>query len=92
MKLFELKNDNKKDNQPKLEEWEKIKKALEEKNLDNLDDDKKILLFKFFNNETKTVHTEILTEESYNYLISEKNKALDEISKYYKDFFAKRYF
>ena len=50
-KLFKLENTQKNEKfiLSKFEEWENIKKKIEEKNIDNLDDNIKIKLFKYLN-------------------------------------------
>ena len=72
----------------KFKEWEDIEKNLQEKNFDIKDDNIKIRLFIFFNNEeNKESHKEILHEESYKFLLEKKSEAEEIIINYYKTFY-----
>ena len=89
-KLFKLENTQKNEKfiLSKFEEWENIKKKIEEKNIDNLDDNIKIKLFKYFNiNNEKKKNIEILKEEDYEYLEKKKEEVLKEILIYLQDYY-----
>ena len=87
--LFSSNNNLKSENEIKSnnEMWDQIKKMLEEKNIDTLDDKIKIILFKFFQNkERKDNYNQLLNKNSYNFLLEQIIKAKNEILEYYKYF------
>ena len=84
--IFELKNiENEKEIKNILNQFDKM---LSEKNIDILDDEKKIKLFKYINNKSELKKFEaLLKEDSFEFLENEKNKGLNEILLYFKTFF-----
>ena len=79
---------NEKELQLNLENWKNIQEMLEEKNIDSLDDKTKIELINFFDkkhNQKNFGH--FIKEDSYKFLLEQKNKLIQEILNYYKDFF-----
>ena len=91
-KVFKINNDTKteKEVEFKLKEWENIKKMLEEEKYKFEDDDIKIGLFVYFNNE-KNIETrnKILNEKGYKFLIKQRKEVEDVILNYYEIFLPK---
>ena len=89
-KVFKIDNENKTEKEVafKLKEWENIKQMLKEENLKIEDDNIKIRLFIYFNNE-KNIETreKILNEKDYKYLIKQRKEVEDAILNYYEIFF-----
>ena len=89
-KIFAIDEKNKREQEIELKfkEWEDIEKNLQEKNFDIKDDNIKIRLFIFFNEEkNKESHKKILNEESYKFLLEKKSEAEEIIINYYKTFY-----
>ena len=72
----------------KMKDWENLKNLIEEEKYDKVDDEAKIKLYIFFNNEkNKESHEEILDEEKYNFLVEKKAEVEEIIINYYKKFY-----
>ena len=70
-----------------LKKWEEIKNMLQEKKFDIEDENIKINLFIYFNNEkNQKKHNKILNEESYNFLLEKKEEATKELLNCYEIF------
>ena len=67
----------------KLEEWNKIKKMFEEKKFEIVNDETKIELFIFFNNQN---NVKLIKEESYKFLLEQRKEVEKVILDYYKTF------
>ena len=81
-------SNSEKELQLNVENWKNIEKMLEENNIDTLDDKNKIGLINFFDNKlNQKEFRHFIKESSFKFLLDEKKKAIEEILKYYKDFF-----
>ena len=89
-KIFKIDSDKvtEKEVHSKLKEWENIEKMLDEEKFEIEDDNIKIRLFIYFNNEkNKQSHNKILNEKSYGFLIEQRKEVEDVILNYYQIFF-----
>ena len=72
----------------KIKDWEDTKNLIEDKKYILVNEEIKIKLYIFFNNEkNKESHKEILDEERYNFLLVKKAEAEEELINYYKRFY-----
>ena len=72
----------------KIKDWEDTKNLIEDKKYILVNEEIKIKLYIFFNNEkNKESHKEILDEERYNFLLLKKAEAEEELINYYKRFY-----
>ena len=85
-KVFQINKESRteKEVNNKLEEWKTIEKMLEEKRFDIKDDNIKINLFLFFNDE-KNIN--LLKKESYDFLLNQRKEVEEVILNYYKAFY-----
>ena len=88
-KLFkiDINSTTEKEVQLKLQEWENIEKMLEKENFEIKNDDIKIGLFVYFNDEKNMQSRyKILKEKNYEFLLKQKKEAEEMILDYYKTF------
>ena len=72
----------------KIKDWEDTKNLIEDKKYILVNEEIKIKLYIFFNNEkNKESHKEILDEERFNFLLVKKAEAEEELINYYKRFY-----
>lgn len=89
-KLYSIDNNTKTEKyvESKVKDWEDLKNLFEDKKYDLVQEETKMKLYIFFNNEkNKELHKEILDEEKYNFLLEKKAEAEEEIINYYKKFY-----
>ena len=89
-KVFKIDKNTKteKEVHSKLKEWENIERMLQEENFDIKDDNIKIGLFIYFNNE-KNIESrdKILNEKNYEFLMKQRKEVEDVILNYYQIFY-----
>ena len=89
-KVFKIDNNTKteKEVHSKLKEWENITKMLDEEKFEIKDDNIKIGLFIYFNNEKNIQsHDKILNDKSYEFLMKQRKEVEDVILNYYQTYY-----